>query len=58
MIQIAIAGDIWRFRPEPDITTYELAQVIPFLVPDVLADFVKLFRELPANVKRHFSLVK
>lgn len=50
----------WKLVPQPDITAYELAQLIPLIVPatrrpEHLAFMVE---HLPDNVKRHLVEVE
>ena len=51
-----VRGPVMRFVPEADITAYELARVLPFMLGAML-DEAELER-LPANVRRHLSLVR
>lgn len=57
MIIISSRG-VWQYDPKPDITAYELAQIIPFLTRNILTNYDELFAGLPVTVKRHFTLVK
>ncbi len=44
-------GDCWYWKPQKDITTWELAQAMrAFLKPEVIV-------VLPQEVKRHFALM-
>lgn len=45
-------------KPQPDITAYELAQVIPLLVnsPEDCRSNIERVEALPDNVRRHFIL--
>lgn len=44
-------GMSYRWEPEPDITTYELALCIPFLV----GGWAKDIETLPHEARRHFT---
>lgn len=48
---------IYQFKPQPDITAYELAQVMPVLILDKTARFYNArphIAKMPPEVKRHF----
>jgi len=46
------------YKPKEDITTYELAQIIPVFNPRDLYSTNILINSLPDNCKRHFEEVE
>ena len=50
----------WYFwKPQPDITTFELAQCMPMFVAGTIREYCaveKCFEALPAECKRHWEV--
>ena len=44
------------FDPQPDITAYELAQLVPLLIPSRFRDIEKAVEKLPSECKRHVRM--
>ncbi len=55
-------GRSFKYRPEPDITTYELALCMYLLMAKIgkgsLRDEQKIYGQLPTEAKRHFVVVR
>jgi hypothetical protein len=48
---MALPGVLWHFVPQPDITAYEVARLLPLLVAPTRVDIATLDDEL----RRHFT---
>jgi hypothetical protein len=44
-----------KFEPETDITAYELAKLLPYLMGEPL--YRKKWEEMPPEVQRHLTIV-
>ncbi len=55
-------GRSFKYRPEPDITTYELSLCLYLLMVKIgegtLRDEQKIYDHLPAEAQRHFVVVR
>jgi hypothetical protein len=55
-------GRSFKYRPEPDITTYELALCMYLLMVKAgkgsLRDEQKIYDQLPTEAQRHFAVVR
>jgi hypothetical protein len=55
-------GRSFKYRPEPDITTYELALCVYLLMVKIgkgsLRDEQKIYDQLPTEAQRHFVVVR
>ncbi len=55
-------GRSFKYRPEPDITTYELSLCLYLLMVKIgegtLRDEQKIYDQLPPEAQRHFVVVK
>jgi hypothetical protein len=51
VLGMALPGVIWSFAPQPDITAYELARLLPILLAPNTVDIATLDAEL----QRHFT---
>lgn len=47
----------WRFDPEPDITAYELARLLPLVTDTYGASLALAIDGLPPEVRRHVKQV-
>lgn len=53
---IIVQSKQYNWQPQPDITTYELALIIPILAFHSF-DFETAFNNLPKEAQRHFEKV-
>ena len=55
-------GRSFKYRPEPDITTYELSLCLYLLMVKIgegtLRDEQKIYDQLPPEAQRHFVVVR
>jgi hypothetical protein len=51
VLGLALPDGVWIFHPQPDITAYELARLLPILVSPNSVDIATLDAEL----QRHFT---
>ena len=55
-------GRSFKYKPQPDITTYELSLCMYLLMVQAwnksLRDEQKIYDQLPSSVQRHFEVVR
>ena len=55
-------GRSFKYRPQPDITTYELSLCMYLLIVQAwnksLRDEQKIYDQLPTEAQRHFAVVR
>lgn len=55
-------GRSFKYKPQPDITTYELSLCMYLLIAKTwnksLRDEQKIYDQLPSSVQRHFEVVR
>ncbi len=61
MLQINITSDfmsktVWEWNPQPDITTFELAQCLPIILRPYSMESYAI--TIPENIIRHFRSVE